>query len=181
MVLEHNKGYPNQEVGMKKTLLILAVLTIFVLMSDLAEAVEKDSVAAKIKKIASYLDKPKGPGSEGVAMFNLLLEAILEAAPDTNFPPEFTENMKKAKEISDTESFLSPDGVVYLRKARRLINDGEEFKIPSSISEIQDAVNYAQIELGWARKYIDLGKNEDCIRKLLDVAVMIVTPMHKEL
>ena len=165
---------------MRKTLFILAILTVFILMSVHAEEVDKEAVAAKITKIASYLDKPEGPGSDGVLMFTMLLEAILETAPGTNFPPEFTENMKKAKEISDTESFLSPDGVVYLHKARRLINDGKEFQVPSSISEIQDAVNYARIELGWARKYIDLGKNEDCIRKLLDVAVMIVTPMHKE-
>ena len=165
---------------MRKALFILAILTIFFSMSLVAETVDKDSVAAKIKKIASYLDKPDGPGSDGVLMFTMLLEAILETAPGADFPPEFTENMKKAKEIAENESFLNPDGVVYLHKARRLINNGQDFTMPSSVSEIKDAVNYAQIELGWARKYIDLGKNEDCIRKLLDVAVMIVTPMHKE-
>ena len=166
---------------MRKTLFILVILTIFIFTSVLAEEVDKEAVAAKIKKISSYLDKqPEGPASDGVLMFHLLLDAILETAPGTNFPPEFTENMRKAKEISEAESFLSPDGVVYLHKARRLINDGKEFQMPSSISEIQDAVNYAQIELGWAQKYIGLGKNEDCIRKLLDVAVMIVTPMHME-
>jgi hypothetical protein len=182
-VIEESKNGSQayQEAIMRNKVFILAILTIFIFISILTAEVDKDAVAEKIKKISSYLDKPGGPGSDGVLMFTMLLEAILETAPDTNFPPEFTENMKKAKEISDSESFLSPDGVVYLRKARRLINDGEEFKMPSSISEIQDAVNYAQIELGWARKYIKIGKNEDCIRKLLDISVMIVTPMHKEL
>jgi len=166
---------------MRKVLTAFAILLIFVLFSVFVEAVDKDAVAAKIKKIASYLDKPEGPDSDGVLMFTLLLEAILETAPDTIFPPEFTEYMKKAKDISDSESFLSPDGVVYLHKARRLINDGEDFTMPDAISQIQDAVNYARIELGWARKYTDLGQNEDCIRKLLDVAVMIVTPMHRKI
>lgn len=163
---------------MRKTISIFAILSILVFISIFAQATDKDEIAAKIKKIASYLDKPEGPGSDGVLMFTLLLEAILETAPDTNFPPEFTENMQKAKDISDSESFLSPDGVVYLHKARRLINDGKDFQMPSSISEIQDAVNYAKIELGWARKYIKTGKADECIRKLLDIAVMIVTPMH---
>lgn len=165
---------------MRKTLFILTILTIFISMSLMAETVDKDSVAAKIKEIASYLDKPGGPGSDGILMFHMLLDAIIEITPDTRFDPEFMENMKKAREIAENESFLDPDGVVYLHKARRMINKGEDFTMPSSISEIKDAVNYARIELGWARKYIDLGNKEGCIRKLLDVAVMIVTPMQKE-
>lgn len=164
---------------MKKTIVTLTISSILLFTSVFADVTDKDEVAAKIKKISSYLDKPGGPGSDGVLMFTLLLEAILETAPETSFPPEFTENMQKAKDISDSESFLSPDGVVFLHKARRLINDGEDFQMPESISEIQDAVNYAQIELGWARKYIKTGKPDECVRKLLDVAVMIVTPMHK--
>jgi hypothetical protein len=168
----------NQEVIMRKTVFILTILSIFIFMSVLAEATDKAEVNAKIKKIASYLDKPGDPGSDGKIMLTLLLEAILETAPDTGFLPEFTENMEKAKDISDSTSLFNPDGAVYLHKAYRLINDGKDFQMPSSISEIQDAVNYAKMELASARKDLKVGKTDSCVKRLLEIAVMIVTPMH---
>ncbi|MFC2165250.1 hypothetical protein ACFLT2_09670 [Acidobacteriota bacterium] len=164
---------------MRKTVFILAILSIFIFMSVLSGATDKDEVAAKIKKIASYLDKPEVSGSDGVIMFTLLLEAILEAAPDTSFPPEFTENMEKANDIADTTSLFNPDGIAYLSKAYRLINNGKDHQMPDSISEIQDAVDYAKMELTSARKDLKAGKIDSCVKRLLDIAVMIVTPMHK--
>ena len=73
---------------------------------------------------------------------------------------------------------MRSDGAVYLHKAYRLINDGKDFLMPSSISEIQDAVNYAKMELASARKDLKVGKTDSCVKRLLEIAVMIVTPMH---
>ncbi len=164
---------------MKKTLCILAILLIFTFMFALADATDLSEVDAKIEKISSYLETPGGPGSEGKIMFTLLLEAILETVPDTSFPPEFADNMEKAKDISDTTSLLNPDGAAYLNNAYRLINDGKDHQMPSSVSKIQDAVNYAKVELASARKDLKAGKIDSCVKRLLDIAVMIVTPMHK--
>jgi hypothetical protein len=163
----------------RKTLFILTVLSILVLIVNFVEPVDKSEVDAKIKKIASYLEKPGGPGSDGKIMFTLLLESILQAAPETGFPPEFTENMKKAKEISDSTSLFDPNGVVYLHKAYRLINSGRDFQMPDSISEIQDAVNYGKMVLATARKNLTVDKIDDCVRNLLEIAVMIVTPKYR--
>jgi len=165
---------------MRKTVIILTVISIFVLISNFVEATDKAEVDAKIKKVASYLDKPEGPGADGKIMFTLLLEAILQAAPETGFPPEFTENMEKAKNISDSKSLIHPDGVVYLHKAYRLVNSGNDFQMPSSISEIQDVVNYVKMELATARKNLKVGKTDSCVKKLLEIAVMIVTPLHQK-
>jgi hypothetical protein len=164
---------------MRKTAFILAPVLIFVFTFGFAQSTQKSDVAAKIKQVASYLEKPGGPGSDGKIMFTLLLEAILQAAPDTGFPPEFVENIEKTKEISDTTSILNPDGVVYLHKAFRLVNSNQDFQMPGSIHEIQDAVNYVRMELATAEKNLRVGKADDCVRKLLGAAVMIVTPMQR--
>jgi len=166
---------------MRKTVFILAILSIFILMSVLTGATDLSEVDAKIKKIISYLDTPGGPGSNGKIMFTLLLESILDTAPDTSYPPEFIANMEKAKDIADTTSLFNPDGIDYLHKAYRLINDGKDHQMPDSISEIQDAVDYAKMELASARKDLKAGKIDSCAKRLLEIAVMIVTPMHKEL
>jgi hypothetical protein len=165
---------------MRKTVFILTIILIFVLISNFVKAADKAEIDEKIKKVASYLDKPEGPGSDGKIMFTLLLEAILEATPETGFPPLFAESMEKAKDISDSTSLFNPDGAVYLHKAYRLVNSGNDFQMPSSISEIQDAVNYAKMGLAEARKNLKIGKTGLCVKKLLEIAVMIVTPMHKK-
>ena len=164
---------------MKKPLFILALIIIFVLAIDFVEATAQTDIDAKIKHIASYLDKPEGPGSDGKIMVTLLLEAILQAAPDTGFPPEFAENMEKAKEISDSTSVLNPDGIVYLHKAYQLINAGNDFQMPSSIREIQDAVNQIKMDLATARKKLKSGQTDACVKGLLEVALMIVTPVQR--
>jgi len=166
---------------MRKILFILLVLSIFILIDNFVLGMNKNEVDAKIKKIVSYLEKPGGPGSDGKIMFTLLLESIIQAAPETGFPPEFIENMEKAKEISDSTSLFDPDGTVYLHKAYRLINSGRDFQMPDSISDIQDAVNYCKMLLATARKNLEVEKFDECVKNLLDVAVMIVTPMHKQI
>jgi hypothetical protein len=164
---------------MRKTAFILTLIFGFVLMSSLIEGVDQTDVDTKIKQAASYLEKPGGPAEDRKIMVTLLLEAILQAAPDTGFPPEFVENMKKAKEISDSTSVLNPDGIVYLHNAFRLINSGNDFEMPGSIKEIQDAVNYIRMELASARKNLKAGKMDACVKILLEAALMIVTPMYR--
>lgn len=171
----------DREARVKKTVLILATISIFVLLFNFAEATEKIEIDTKIKKIASYLNMPGGPGADGEIMFNLLLEAILEAAPKTGFPPEFFESIEKAKGISDSTSFLNPDCFVYLHKAYRLVNSGNDFQMPGCISEVQDAVNYVKIELAAARENLKTDNPDGCVKKLLIVTIMIVTPMHARL
>jgi hypothetical protein len=164
---------------MRKTVFIFALVFFFVLLSVFAEAMDQADVQAKIKQIASYLEKPGGPGADGKIMFTLLLEAILQVAPDTGFPPEFVANMEKAKAISDSTSLFDPDGVVYLHKAYRLVNSGRDFEMPGSISEIEDAVNYIRMGLATAGKNLRVGKTDKCAKGLLEAAVMIVTPKYR--
>jgi hypothetical protein len=164
---------------MKKTIFILTLIFGFALLPSLVKAADQTDVDAKIKQIASYLDKPGGPGEDGKTMVTLLLETILQAAPETGFSPEFVENMNKAKEISDSTSVLNPDGIVYLHKAYRLAHSGNDFEMPGSIREIQDAVNYIRMELASARKSLKAGKTDACIKTLIEVALMIVTPVYR--
>ena len=162
---------------MKKSFSVLILIFTFVLAAGLAGAMDKPDLDAKIKKIASYLDRPGGPGEDGKLMVTLLLEAILEAAPETGFPPEFAQNMGKAKEISDSTSVLDPDGIAYLHKAYRLVNSGGDFEFPSGIKEIQDAVDRIKIELAAAREKLKSGQTDACVKTLLEVVLMVVTPV----
>jgi hypothetical protein len=169
----------DEEVTMKKTVFTLGLIFCFVLMSNLRAAADQTSIDAKIERVISFLDKPEGPGKDGKTMVTLLIGVITEAAPETGFPPEFAENMEKAKEISDSTSVLNQDSIAYLHKAYRLINSGNDFEFPSSIKEIQDAVNYIKGELATAREKLKSGQTDACIEILLEVTLMIVTPVQR--
>ncbi|MBM3293398.1 MAG: hypothetical protein FJY82_02615 [Candidatus Aminicenantes bacterium] len=110
---------------MRKTLFILSVLSTFILMASFVEAMDKSEVDSKIKKIESYLEKPGGPGSNGKIMFSLLLESILQAAPETG--------------------------------CRQLFQNGP----------------------GYSKEEPKVDKIDACVKNLLDLAVMIVTPMRR--
>jgi len=165
----------------RKTLFILSVLSIFIWIVSFVEGTDRSDLVAKIEKIKSCLERPGGPGPDGDMMFTWLLESILQAAPETGFPPEFTENMRRAKEITYTKSLFNPDGFVYLNKAYRIINDGHDFQMPGSISDIQDAVNYARVKLASARENLKVYKIDidACVKDLVCVAVMIMAPSHE--
>jgi hypothetical protein len=92
---------------------------------------------------------------------------------------EFGENIEKAKEIFEAKSILDPEGVGHLRKAYRLIHSGKDFEMPSQISSIEDAVEYAKVRLAAARKDLKAGRFDECVQKLVEFTVMVVTPMVK--
>jgi hypothetical protein len=169
----------DQEVTMKKTAVILVLVLGFAVMFSFGEAAGQTAIDAKIKQVISYLDKPEGPGEDGIAMVNLLLGVILEAAPETGFPPGFAGNMKKVKEISDSTSVLNPDSIAHLHEAYRLVNSGTDFEFPSGIKEIQDVVNHIKGELATAREKLKAGQTDACVKTLLEVALMIVTPVQR--
>ena len=164
---------------MKKTAFMLGLIFFFVFMPNLGAAADQTSIDAKIEQVISILDKPEGPGEDGITMVTLLIGVIAEAAPETGFPPEFAENMKKAKEISDSTSVLNQDSIAYLHKAYRPINSGSDFEFPSSIKKIQDAVNHIKGELATAREKLKSGQIDACVKILLEVTLMIVTPIQR--
>lgn len=136
-------------------------------------------VDEKIKEAESLLGKRSEEGSEAEKAFKLMMEAIALASPGTSYPSEFGQNIDKAKALFEAKSIVNPDGVAHLRKAYRQIHEGKNFEMPSQISSIEDAVQYGMEQLAAARKDLKAGKADECIRKLVEITVMVVTPMHK--
>ena len=150
----------------------------FVLVGQM-EAAEKGEIDAKITKAVSYLGEPGERDSDGKMAFKMIMEAISLAAPETKYPAEFGENIEKAKSIFDAQSILSSEGQAHLRKSYRLINSGKDFEMPSHVSSIADAVAYAKVQLAAAKKDLETDMMDECARKLVEIAVMIVTPMQQ--
>ncbi len=164
---------------MRKTACFLSVLSILILIVNAIEAMDKSKVDAKIKGVSSYLERPGGPGSCAKIMFTSLIESILQVGSGTEFPPEFIKSIEKAKQISDSTSVFDPDGVACLKRAYRLINSDHDFQMAGNISGIQDVVNYAKTLLDAARTNLKADNLKECVKSLLDVTMMILTPIQR--
>jgi len=164
---------------MKKSFFIVVILSL--MLAVFLAGMDTRPLLTKIEKIKSCLERPGGPGPDGDLIFTWLLEAILEAAPETGYPPGFAENIKKAKESTDAKVLFNPEGFVYLNKAYRLINDGRDFVMPDSITSIQDCVHYARVKLASARENLKPYKLDlaACVKDLVCTTVILTAPRHE--
>lgn len=163
---------------MKNQAVTSAVLCLLVLVPSRLGAVNKAAIDDRIAKASSCLGEP-GPDSKGKEAFQLIMEAVSLAVSATRFSPELAENVEKAKKLFETTSILNPDGIGHLRQAFRLIHGGRDFEVPESVSSTQSAVNYIQRQLAAARKDLGVDRTEECVQKLLETAVLIVTPIQQ--
>jgi hypothetical protein len=164
---------------MMKRFISPAVVLVCFFLAGQVEAADKAEIDAKLKEAVSYLGDTDDPES-GKKTFELVMEAISLAASQTTFPPEFGENIDKANDIFESTSIVNSEGTAKLRESYQLINSGKKFEMPSSISSISDAVDYGKVQLAAARKDLKADNVDACVRKLVEIAVMIVTPMHRQ-
>jgi len=167
------------EVRMKNKLFILMVIIVFLLLATKIEAfVDKEIIDAKIKLAADLFD-PQTPEKDPKKGFKLLVEAIVMALPDTQFPAEFKEKTVEAKKLFDSTSIFNQEAITLLNESYLLANSGKEFQFPASISSMPDAVEYAKRQIDVARKNLERGEINECVKILMEIALMVVTPRMK--
>ncbi|UCC38534.1 MAG: hypothetical protein JSV96_11940 [Candidatus Aminicenantes bacterium] len=166
---------------MKSRFFTFGLLVVVLLSFGAIKNGEVGKIDAKIKEAESLIFGPSGPGDNPKKGFELLLDAIEMTAPHTEFSPEFKNKIAEVKKISKETSFLNPEGIALLNKAYRSINDGKDFQMPKSISQIKDAVVYARSQIETARKDLNNGKYNNSVKLLLETCLMIVTPVEKKI
>lgn len=165
---------------MKKQILIFVMVfsCIFFFYRLIALPKESDAIT-KILEAAECFGLA-GSGENGKKGFFLLLDAIILAAPDTSYSDEFRMKIKTANDILRENSIFERKGTDLLREAYQLINSSQEFQFPEEISNMGDAVRYAHKKLNGAAKELKEGDADSAEKSLLEVAIMVVTPVHQE-
>lgn len=165
---------------MKRKASALTVLFLAVTVFGLAEApTGPDPLAEKIQKASSLLlDSEKSEDkSQG---FLLLVESIDLAAAGGSFPAGFQDEIRGALEICRRGSILDFQAGDKLRKAYALLTEGKSFQMPAGISSIDQAVEYGRSQIRSALDQVKAGKNAGAVRPLLEVILMVITPMMAE-
>jgi hypothetical protein len=167
-----------KEVIMKKQFLILtAILFLFFTFAKSSLLARTESLEEKIQKATSLLlDSEKSEDKD--LGFLLFVESIDLAAAGGSFPAGFQSEIRGALEIFRRGSILDQQGGDKLRKAYTLLNAGKPFQMPAEISSIAQAVEYGRNQVRSALAQVKAGKNADAVRPLLEVILMVITPME---
>lgn len=165
---------------MRKKMSVFMSAILFLSLSCQTKATtDLGQIDGKIQLAADYLLGPSEPGEDAKEGFKLLVAAIEMASSEAQFPEEFREKISEARGLFESNSIFDQEGVALLKESYLLVNDGVEFQIPEGISKIEQAVDYACQLIDASRKNLKTGEVGKCARGLLEVALMVVTPMEK--
>lgn len=164
---------------MKKMIIFMSMILLLFSSCQTKAAKDTEEIEAKIKLAKDYLLSQEGPGEDAKEGFKLLVEAIEMASADTGFPSDFGEKISEARRLFESNSIFDQQGVALLKESYMLLNAGEAFQMPQSISSIQQAVDYARQLIDSSRENLKKGEIDECARGLLEVAMMVVTPMRQ--
>ena len=159
---------------------LLVCFTIFLLTirsTNLVLAMDAAAVDLKIKLAAESLLKSDNSELEAQRGFKALVEAIALTAPESGYPAEFGKKISDAKKCFESGSITDEKGIALLKDSFLLINAGKEFRAPAGISSIEQAVEYCRKQIEFARGSLKQGKIDKCAKALLEVALMVTTPM----
>jgi hypothetical protein len=164
----------------KKIFIFLLLFSVMLSMSWTGVRVDVEKINAKIDAAMSHFFGPATPGADSKKGFIYLIDAIEMAAPHTGFGEEFTGKIKEANALFKSTSIFNEDGVAFLHGGYMAINSGKDFEMPGEISSIEDARAYARKQVVSAKKYLEKSDFDKCVKLLMEVAVMVVTPMIKK-
>jgi len=104
-----------------------------------------------------------------------LLDAIVQAAPAARLGGTWPAKVKAARDSVAGDRL--GDSVVLLTDSYRAVH-GKPFKMPASIRSLTDATDYIRGQLLSVRVLLDQGRADEAVRRMLEAAVMIVTPLE---
>jgi len=166
---------------MKKTILFASVILLLFGSCQEKAATDTGKFEAKIKLATDYLLSQEGPGENAKEGLKLLVEAIEMASAEAEFPSDFREKISEARRLFESNSIFEQKGVVLLMESYLIANAGEEFCMPEAITSVQQAAEYARQLIGSSQRNLKQGNIGECAKGLLEVALVVVTPIIQQI
>ena len=162
----------------RPTLILILILFLITVLSCSQDLTKTEKMEKLLKKFSDYLIE-KNVFADCKDGYKYLLEAIQLAAVDAQLPDEFANHITQASQIFKKTSIFNPEGVGLLHKAYAVAHDGEGFKVPAGIVYGKDAEDYSRKSVQAAIKAFKENQPERTIKLLVELAIMIVTPIQE--
>jgi len=172
---------------MKKRLTALAIsLGLFCVLLS-AGTVPPDDTKAKIKEASGIFLGPADPSVTSARVLKSILELLdITAAltPESQYKTDIQYRIDVAKDLFQKESMFNEKARQYLLLAYRQMTNGKKYESPKELDEFitpaehqEKGRKYGQKLVESALAEIDAGKPGEAARLLLELVLMIVTPI----
>ena len=169
----------SKEKKMKRPSFVLILCLISLAVVNCSENLTKAEKMEKLlTKFSNYLIE-KNMFADCKDGYKYLMEAIHLAASETELPDEFTEHITRAGQIFKKTNLLNPEGAELLHAAYAIANGGEEFKIPAEINNGTNEEDYSRKSVRSAINNFKENHPEITVKLLMELAIMIVTPIEE--
>jgi len=156
-----------------------AVMLVLALATGLA-GLDKSKIRAEIQKAAGHFLDPKAGASDCRTAFMLLIGAIEQAAPESGFPAAFGAQISEARRIFESTSILNPNGIKLLNEAYTAINDGQPFLFPKELAGPDLILARFEKMSAGVQTSLEAGQTGAAVKSLLEILIMIVTPIEAQ-
>jgi len=172
---------------MKKRIgLFLAVLGMFFTFLAGAHTAPEDTKTRIVEATQTFFEPPD-PSITQEKIVNALHELLDIAAsinPEFEYKDEIKYRIDVAKELLKDDSIFNAKARQYLSFAYRMMTNGKKYEKPEELDEFvtpaeaeEKARKYAQKLVDEALGHLEEGNNEETARLLLELVLMIVTPI----
>ncbi len=132
-------------------------------------------VAGQVDRAARLLLSPGVTDQQCRDGLVSLLDAIIAVGPDTRVDGAWKSEVAAARDLAAGGRFLGDDTVRFLNDSYRAVH-GKAFKMPPAVRSMPEAREYIRERLSSVRSLLDSGQPDEAVRRMLEAAVMIVTP-----
>lgn len=159
---------------------VFMVLFMFCQMEDFANT---QDIENKIYEAKDTIFNQASSKEEINPALYQLLDVVIVIMPKSEYSDEFIRKIEVAKNEFD-EHFFNEKGRQYLSLAYRIVNSGKKYQFPEELNTFKTDAEF----MAKAKKIVEglfdsainnykSGKNEQAVKALLEVVIMIVTPI----
>ncbi len=170
----------------KRTWILFAVLGMLFTFLAGAQTALEDTKTRIIEATQIFFGSPD-PAITKEKIVNALHELLDIAAsitPDSEYKEEIKYRIDVAKDLLKNDSIFNPKARQYLSFAYRMMTDGKKYEKPAELDEFvtpaeaeEKGRKYAQKLVDEALSHLEEGNKGETARLLLELVLMIVTPI----
>lgn len=169
---------------MKERLNVLLTISLALLLFCQTNSLaDTQDIEKKILAVKDILFKQASSKEDIKPALFQLLDIAIAIMPKSEYSNEFVRKIKVAKSELD-EHFFNEKGRQYLSLAYRIVNSGKRYQFPEELETFKVEAEF----MAKAKKVVEglfdsaitnykSGNNEHAVKSLLEVVIMIVTPI----
>ncbi|UCE39885.1 MAG: hypothetical protein JSV17_10385 [Candidatus Aminicenantes bacterium] len=162
---------------------VIAIFTMLMASSFGALRDEQDP-KTRIIEASNSLFSPSATKETLVNSLFQFLDVVVTLTSTSQYKDEISQRIDVAKELIENDSLFNDKARQYLSFAYRMITNGQKFQMPKELDEFvtpseaqEKAMKYSKNLIAESLSELESGHKQKAARHLLELVLMVVTPI----